>query len=38
MIFNVKYNYAFSSGEALGGGDNDVQYWGFNVGFAWQNW
>ena len=38
MIFNVKYNYAFSSGEALGGGDNDVQYWGFNIGFAWQNW
>jgi len=38
MIFDVKYNYAFSSGEALGGGDNDVQYWGFNLGFAWQSW
>ena len=39
MIFDVKYNYAFSAGENIGGSsDNDIQYWGFNIGFAWQSW
>ena len=38
MIFNAKYNYAFSSGETLGGGDdNTYEYWGLNVGFVWQS-
>jgi len=39
MIVNGKYNYAFSSGEALGGGDDNVYaYWGINVGFVWQSY
>ena len=39
MIANVKYNYAFSAGEALGGGDdNTYEYWGINVGFVWQSY
>ncbi|UCH65180.1 MAG: outer membrane beta-barrel protein [Ignavibacterium sp.] len=38
MIFNIKYNYAFSSGKTVSGEDNDVAYWGFNIGFAWQSW
>ena len=38
MIFNTKYNYAFSAGEPLGGGDdNSYAYWGINVGFVWQS-
>jgi len=38
MIVNTKYNYAFSSGESLGGGDdNTYAYWGINIGFAWQS-
>lgn len=38
MIFNAKYNYAFSAGEPLGGGDdNSYAYWGINVGFVWQS-
>ncbi len=39
MIANVKYNYAFSAGESLGGGDdNTYAYWGLNVGFVWQSY
>ena len=38
MIVNGKYNYAFSSGEALGGGDNQIDYWGINIGFVWQSY
>ncbi|MHA2101732.1 MAG: hypothetical protein ACW99A_24050 [Candidatus Kariarchaeaceae archaeon] len=39
MIFDIKYNYALSAGENIGGSsDNDIQYWGFNIGFAWQSW
>jgi outer membrane protein W len=38
MIFDVKYNYAFSSGKTVSGDDNDYAYWGFNIGFAWQSW
>ena len=39
MIFNIKYNYAFASGEDLGGStENDLTYWGFNIGFAWQSY
>ena len=38
MIFNAKYNYAFSAGKPLGGGDdNTYEYWGINVGFVWQS-
>ena len=38
MILNTKYNYAFSAGEPLGGGDNNTYaYWGINVGFVWQS-
>ena len=38
MILNTKYNYAFSAGEPLGGGDdNSYAYWGINVGFVWQD-
>lgn len=38
MIFNAKYNYAFSAGKPLGGGDdNTYAYWGINVGFVWQS-
>jgi hypothetical protein len=38
MILNTKYNYAFSAGETLGGGDdNTYAYWGINVGFVWQS-
>ncbi len=38
MIFNAKYNYAFSAGTTLGGGDdNSYAYWGINVGFVWQS-
>jgi len=38
MIVNTKYNYAFSAGEALGGGDNQIDYWGINIGFVWQSY
>ena len=39
MIANVKYNYAFSAGESLGGvDDNTYAYWGINVGFVWQSY
>jgi outer membrane protein W len=39
MIANVKYNYAFSAGESLGGGDdNTYAYWGLNIGFVWQSY
>ncbi len=35
VIFSVKYNYAFSSGTPLNGGDsNDHSYIGFNLGLA----
>ena len=38
MILNTKYNYAFSAGTTLGGGDdNSYAYWGINVGFVWQS-
>ncbi len=38
MILNTKYNYAFSAGEPLDGGDdNTYAYWGINVGFVWQS-
>ena len=39
MIVNTKYNYAFSAGTSLGGGDdNTYAYWGINVGFVWQSY
>jgi outer membrane protein W len=39
MILNTKYNYAFSAGTSLGGGDdNTYAYWGINVGFVWQSY
>jgi hypothetical protein len=39
MIVNAKYNYAFSAGESISGStENEITYWGFNIGFAWQSW
>jgi outer membrane protein W len=39
MILNTKYNYAFSAGTSLGGGDdNTYAYWGINVRFVWQSY
>jgi outer membrane protein W len=30
-----RYNYAFSSGDAINGSKNVVAYWGINVGVSW---
>lgn len=38
MVFNAKYNYAFSAGKTVSGTDKEFGYWGINIGFAWQSW
>jgi len=38
ILVNLKYNYAFDSGTAIGGDeDNSYSYWGVNFGFAFSN-
>jgi len=38
FLINVKYNYAFASGEPIAGDPIDWTYWGINVGLAYSDW
>ncbi len=36
LTMTARYNYAFDSGTALGGNENNFYaYWGFNIGLGW---
>lgn len=38
VLLNLKYNYAFASGESIAGDPIDYQHWSVNVGIAFREW
>ncbi|HEU4366202.1 MAG TPA: hypothetical protein VFT13_12145 [Candidatus Krumholzibacteria bacterium] len=37
VIINARYNWSFTS-QDLSGADEDLTYWGINVGFVWEQY
>ena len=37
IIINARYNWSFTS-QDLSGADEDLTYWGINVGFVWEQY
>jgi hypothetical protein len=37
LIANARYSWALT-GEDLNGGDRELTYWGFRVGFVWEQY
>jgi hypothetical protein len=38
LFVSARYNYAFEAGESLSGQAKDYNYWGINLGFAYNGW
>lgn len=38
LFISGRYNFALAAGESVTGDEKDFNYWGFNVGFAYNGW